>query len=36
VRRNPHQLHLNSVLAKAPAQLFTLIHQGVSLMGDFS
>jgi hypothetical protein len=29
VIRNPHQPHLNSILAQAPAQLFTFIHQRV-------
>jgi hypothetical protein len=36
VRWNPYQLHLNTVLAQAPAQLFTFIHQRVSLMRNFS
>jgi hypothetical protein len=35
VRRNSHQLHLNSVFAQAPAQLFTFLHQRVSLMRNF-
>jgi hypothetical protein len=35
VRWNPHQLHLNSVLAQAPARLFTFTHQRVSLMCNF-
>jgi hypothetical protein len=33
VRRNPHQLHLN--LAQAQAQLFTFLHQRMSLMPNF-
>jgi hypothetical protein len=35
VRRYPHQLHLNFVLAQAQAQLFTFIHQRMSLMHNF-
>jgi hypothetical protein len=35
VRRNLHQLHLNSVLAQAPALLFIFIHQRVSRMRNF-
>jgi hypothetical protein len=36
VKRNPHQLHLNSVLAQAPPQLFTFIHHKVSPMRNSS
>jgi hypothetical protein len=33
--KNPHQLHLNSVLGQAAAQLFTFIHQRVIRMRNF-
>jgi hypothetical protein len=34
VRWNPHQLHLNSFLAEAPAQLLTFIQQKVFFFGN--